>query len=125
MKDLLSLRICPSCMALDLKPASPPESGVGGWRCAACRYHSVYLPTIGELLSGTPETTEGWDDVNVGAWLRRCTAVILLHVEEIAPEAGRTLGIALLTQDPKLAGSLLEEINALRALLETKETAVG
>lgn len=107
--DLLTLMICPSCCSLEHKvdDQSPP------WLCQTCGYSVPVMPTVYELISGAVTTDPDWDDVDIGAWFRRCIAVVMVYADTITPNTARTLGLALASRHGKLGPAIITEIGTL------------
>jgi len=107
--DPLTLMVCPSCCSLEHKT----EATLSPWACQTCGYAVQTMPTVYELVSGSAPTDPDWSDVDIGAWMRRCVAVIMVYADQINPSVARTLGLALASRHPRLGPALITEVAAL------------
>lgn len=109
--------VCPGCGRHEAMEAADRRAmEKGGWSCPECSYGLAEgegrPPTIFELIS-TPDGFGEWVDVDVAAYARKITALILVGADAFNPSAARAIGLVFMGHFPELAQALLPMMGSL------------
>ncbi len=108
--------VCPGCGHHEALEAADRRMEKGGWSCPECSYGLAEgegrPPTIFELISNLDGFGE-WVDVDIAAYSRKVTALILVGADSFNPTAARTIGLVFMGHFPQVAQALLPMMGSL------------